>query len=303
MIAGRPSGIAATARPTAARNMSAALYSRTSRPKAKVSPASPRMIRVSLRAKPAIWRRSGVSSVSTSASSVPTLPISVASPVATTMPLPSPLTTNVPACAIELRSPSGASAGTGATPLPDGNRFPGQRRLLNPQRLGLGQSEIGRHLVARLQEDDVARNQGVRRHHAAPAGAHHARLEREHLADRGERPLRLALLHEADERVDEDDARDDAAVHPLAEQRRDQGGPQQDVDQDAVELEQQAHERPAPLGRRQPVGSEALQTLGRLRLAQALWRRLERGAGRGGERRVPRATLAIGGVLRRHRSS
>ena len=124
MIAGRPSGIAATARPTAARNMSAALYSRTSRPKAKVSPASPRMIRVSLRAKPAIWRRSGVSSVSTSASSVPTLPISVASPVATTMPLPSPLTTNVPACAIELRSPSGASAGTGATPLPTGTDSP-----------------------------------------------------------------------------------------------------------------------------------------------------------------------------------
>ena len=183
------------------------------------------MIRVSLRAKPAIWRRSGVSSVSTSASSVPTLPISVASPVATTRPSPGPLTTKVPACAIELRSPSAASAGDRRAPLPTATDSAGQRRLLHPQGLGLGQSEIGRHLVARLQEDDVARDEGVRRHHAAPAGADHARLEREHLADRGERPLRLALLREADERVDEDHARDDAAVHPLAEQRGDQGEP------------------------------------------------------------------------------
>ena len=49
------------------------------------------------------------------------------------------------------------------------------------------------------------------------AAAHHQRREREHLADRVERLLRLAFLDEADDRVDHDHARDHARVDPVPE--------------------------------------------------------------------------------------
>ena len=81
------------------------------------------------------------------------------------------------------------------------------------------------------------------------------RLRREHVADRIERLLRLAFLDEAKQAVDDNDAEDDRGVEPQAHHQLDEAGGEQDVDEDIVELQQEAHQR-APLARgRQAVGA------------------------------------------------
>ncbi len=96
MMAGSPSGIAATATPTAARNISVGAKSRTATPNRKVKAEAAIMTPVSQRAKTAICRRSGVVKGSTRAIKVPMRPISVVAPVAVTTPRPSPWVTSVP---------------------------------------------------------------------------------------------------------------------------------------------------------------------------------------------------------------
>ena len=151
-----------------------------------------------------------------------------------------------------------------------GTNSPGQRRLLNAQVLGFEDAGIGRHLVAGLQQDHVPRHDLLGRQRAPLTDAQHARFEREHVADRLERPFRLALLNEADDRVDQDDAEDDAAFHPLPEQGRDHARHQKDVDQDVVELEQKPRERAAPRRRREAVRAEFDQAARRLAFVQTV---------------------------------
>ena len=97
MIAGSPSGIAATARPTAAMNTSPAGMPRTPVPNANSAAAAARITKVSVLPKPAILRSSGVVSCSTDSSILPMRPISVAAPVATTTARACPWVTSVPA--------------------------------------------------------------------------------------------------------------------------------------------------------------------------------------------------------------
>ena len=94
--AGRPSGIAPTASATAAMNMSKAASPRA-RPTAKVSAARPPIAHSSQFEKVAILRVSGVARSGAAAIRPAMRPVSVASPVATTSPLPCPATTVVPA--------------------------------------------------------------------------------------------------------------------------------------------------------------------------------------------------------------
>ena len=94
--AGRPSGIAPTASATAAMNISKAVSPRA-RPIPKVSKARPPIAQSSQFEKAVILRVSGVTSWSAPVISPAMRPVSVASPVAMTMPLPSPAITVVPA--------------------------------------------------------------------------------------------------------------------------------------------------------------------------------------------------------------
>ncbi len=96
-IAGRPSGIAATAKPTAAMKVSAALMPRTQMPNANSSAAAPRMTQVSLLANTLMRCSSGVVPCSTVCNMRPMRPISVAAPVATTTARAWPCVTSVPA--------------------------------------------------------------------------------------------------------------------------------------------------------------------------------------------------------------
>ena len=162
---------------------------------------------------------------------------------------------------MQVRSPSAATAATGSTVLRTAADFAGQRRLLHLQALDLEQPQVGRHLVAGLDEDDVARHQPFGGDGLAMAVAQHAGLQRQHLADGIERPLGLALLDEADQRVDDDDAGDDRRIDVVLHQGGDRRRDEQDVDQDVVELEQQPDQRAATLRRPQPVGAVDLQAL------------------------------------------
>ena len=156
---------------------------------------------------------------------------------------------------------------------------------------------------------DVARHQRLGGDRLAAAVAQHVRLQRQHLADRVERSLRLALLQEADERVDDDDADDDRGVDPMLHRRRDRRRGQQHVDQDVVELQQQPHQRPAPLRRPKQVRSAAIEAPSRLRRCESLSIGLQFAEDTLGRHRVPLrrlqglrcASCLVHGVVRRRR--
>ena len=178
MIAGSPSGMAATARPTAARNMSSALNPYTSTPKPKTKAASARTSTVSARLKRAICCISGVVSVVTSLSIVLIRPISVLSPVATTTPLPRPEATSVPVYIMQFRSPRAADGSTGAVFFSTATDSPVSaasctRRLLTSIR----RTSAGT-LSPELHPDDIARHQGFGRNRLPATVAHNGCLQR-----------------------------------------------------------------------------------------------------------------------------
>ena len=140
------------------------------------------------------------------------------------------------------------------------DRLAGERRLLGAQVLCVGEAEIGRHLVAGFEQHDVPRHQLVSRDHARLAAARRPGLGREHVANRVERLLGLAFLDEAEQRVEKHDPEDDPRIEPQAEHQLHEGGAEQHVDEDIVELGKEAYERPALLAFRQAVGTVLLQT-------------------------------------------
>lgn len=75
--------------------------------------------------------------------------------------------------------------------------------------------------------------------------------------------LRPAHLEEAQHPVDDHDAEDDRRIEPLAGQHLDEGRGEQDVDQDVVELEQEARDDGLLLAFRQSVRAVLHQPSGR----------------------------------------
>ena len=167
------------------------------------------------------------------------------------------------------RSPTVALAETGVCRLVGRHRLAGQRRLLGAQVLHIGEPKVGRDLVARFEQHDVPRHELFRGNHARLAAAHGPRLGGQHVADRIQRLLGLALLDEAEQRVEDDDAEDDRRVEPQVQHQLGEAGAEQDVDQDVVELRQEPHERSALLAFRQPVGPVLLQAARRLARVEA----------------------------------
>jgi hypothetical protein len=151
----------------------------------------------------------------------------------------------------------------------------GERRLLDTEVGGLDQAYIGGHPVAGLQAHHVPGHQllGIDPG-PAPVPAH-LRVEGEHLPDPLERLVGLALLHEADQRVDHDHAEDHARVDPMAEKRGDHHRHQQDVDQDVVEVLPDALEQALTRLLGEPVGSLGVEASSRLLHGEAAGRRAE----------------------------
>ena len=70
-----------------------------------------------------------------------------------------------------------------------------------------------------------------------------------------ERLLRPSFLDEAKQPVQHDDAENDRCVDPQAEHQLGEACTKQDVDQDIIELRQEADKRPLLLAFRQPIGT------------------------------------------------
>ena len=117
--------------------------------------------------------------------------------------------------------------------------FAGQRRLIDAQRAGLQQAQLGRHLVAVGDQDNIARHKLFGRYLDHAPVAPHSRLQRQQVADRVHGALGLAFLYETDHGVDDHDTEDHAAVDPIAQQQSDRAGDEQNVDQDIVKLPQE----------------------------------------------------------------
>ena len=129
----------------------------------------------------------------------------------------------------------------------------GQDRLLRGQPPRLDHPQVGGHLVARLQQHDVAGHQVGPVHRHAPPVAQHGGARGEHAPDRRHRRLGLALLEEADHRIGQHHGQDHAGIDPVLQGPRHHGGAQQDIDQHVVELRQKPQQRPARPRLGQPV--------------------------------------------------
>ena len=90
--------------------------------------------------------------------------------------------------------------------------FARERRLLDLEAGVLDQAAVGRHGVARFKQHDVADDQFLAAHGDDLAVAQHARGRRGHLLQRLDRLLRLVLLVDAEDGVDDDDRQDDDHV-------------------------------------------------------------------------------------------
>ncbi len=112
--------------------------------------------------------------------------------------------------------------------------------------VGADQPAVGRRLVARFKEDEIARNQfgGVNFPYSAIAA--NPRLERQHFFQRIQALFGTMLLIEAETRIKDDNHEDHRRVDQVADEKGDGGGDGQDQDEDALELiEQLAPQRAA----------------------------------------------------------
>ena len=122
-----------------------------------------------------------------------------------------------------------------------GHRLARQRSLLHLQVDGLSEAQVGRDAVARLYLHDVSRHQLARLYDAALPIAHHLTARCGHALQGIERPLRLRLLHHADDGIGHEDDQDDErvgdalAIH-IARDARDGRRDEQHDNHEALEL-------------------------------------------------------------------
>ena len=153
----------------------------------------------------------------------------------------------------DARSPSGASAATGAMSLVTAADSPvSAASCARRPRASISRRSAGTRSPAssRTTSPGTSSSPGT----VIPrAVAQHRRLGREHAAHRGQRVLRAPLLPEADGGVEHDDGEDHRRVRPVSKQRRHRAGRDQHVDQHIVELTDDALKERPPRGRRQRV--------------------------------------------------
>ena len=153
----------------------------------------------------------------------------------TSVPIPVEVTTNVAAPrvtwvfmnAMSTRSPSADVGRDGVDALGHGGALAGQRGLVDLERRRAQDAAVRRDEVARLDVDDVARDELLHRDLDHLAAAADLRLDDHHLLERGDARLGLALLVEAQERVeqrqhDQDDAGRELAGQEHADDARDE---------------------------------------------------------------------------------
>ena len=204
--AGSPSGIAPTASAIAAVKVSTAPCPRNS-PIPNVTAASPRMATVNTLLNPASFFVSGVASVSAAPTNRWISPNSVSAPVATITPVPVPAVTKVPEYAMLRRSATGADRGTITSSLDTGADSP----VSADSSARNSANRISRRSAGTLspasrctRSPGTSASDGIvcSAHHGPPGPCAHHRPQA--LQCR----LRLRLLNETDDRIDDDHAED-----------------------------------------------------------------------------------------------
>ena len=166
--------------------------------------------------------------------------------------------------------------------LADGERFAGQRRLVDAEACDLEEPSVRGDSVARREDGDVAGHQLAGRHGDDPTFSEDMGLRRGQALECLEGPFRPVLLHEAEDRVHDHDDDDEHGViqvlilalqHPQS--RGDDRRDDQDNHEDVHELTQQDPQRTHPRGLNQLVRPEAGQPLRGLPARQAQGRRIQ----------------------------
>ena len=153
-----------------------------------------------------------------SSTSCETRPSSVASPVATTTPMPLPRVTAVPLNSIETAIAETRVARDRLRLLVDGDRTRRSASIHPPRdSRRFDQPQVGRHRVAGVQQHDVAGHQLLGRDEAYVAVAAHAGGAAAERAQRFDRARRLQFGHEADQRVEGEHGDNGAAFLQFAE--------------------------------------------------------------------------------------
>jgi hypothetical protein len=132
--------------------------------------------------------------------------------------------------------------------LVDGDRLAGQCRFVDLQLGDLDQAQVGRHLVARLQQHDVAGHQPGCRHHLPLPGAQHGGAGCGELLQCCQRTIGAPGLHEADHCVEQHDHQDRQRVDQFTDHSRDHRGAEQHQDHEVLELVEQQRHGGAPCG-------------------------------------------------------
>src|SRR5690606_16569711 len=120
-------------------------------------------------------------------------------------------------------------------------RLAGENGLLHGQAASLEQAQIRWHFVPRFEQHNVAGNQGLAFDAATIAIPKNRGFWSQHLANGVDSFFRLALLNKADDAVDDNHGNNDNRIDKMAEQRSDDGGSQQHIDENVMEMKQEAH--------------------------------------------------------------
>lgn len=118
----------------------------------------------------------------------------------------------------------------------DGDGFAREGRFVHLQLRNVDEPQVGRDLVARLQQHDVARHEHGGRHHLHQPAAQHGGVGRRQLAQRRHGLVGAPGLHKADNGVEHHDDEDHQRVCDLTHQPRDDRCAQQHQHHEVLEL-------------------------------------------------------------------
>ena len=149
------------------------------------------------------------------------------------------------------------------------HRFSGKGGFVDLEIPQVNQPHVGGHLIARLQQDQVARHHLRRRDPAFGAGPHHRCFSNHGLSQRGNGFKGLGFLQEADNGIHQHDAQNDPRIHPFLQQRGHDSGHQQNVDEWLVELQQKAQQGSFPSLAGDDIGAEPFLAVLHLKFIEA----------------------------------
>ncbi len=126
----------------------------------------------------------------------------------------------------------------GAGVLLGGVRFAGEGGFLDAQVDGFHQAQIGRDVIAGLEQDDIAGHQLARRNPGAVAVAHDLRLRSRQAPQGRQGFLGAPLLDDPQDGIEDDDRQDRPALQIVPQRHRHDGRPDQKQHDEVVELRQ-----------------------------------------------------------------